>query len=54
MGALLNFNFFNVNPKFDNEIAKFTSKNAWIQIFATYLKLVRVLLDVGIIANAKF
>ena len=35
-----NFNFFNVNPKFHNEILKFTIQIAWIQIFTTFLTLV--------------
>ena len=28
-------------PKFDNEILKFTSQLAWMQIFTTFLTLVR-------------
>ena len=41
-------------PKFFNEIVKFTSQIAWKQILTTFLKLVRELLDVEIIANARF
>ena len=52
--SLSNFNIFNVNLQFFNEIMKFTSKIAWKQIFTTFLILVSDSLDVGIIANASF
>ena len=39
-GSLPNFNFFNVNPQFFNEVVKFTSQIAWKQIFTTFLTLV--------------
>ena len=52
-GSLHNFNFFNVNPKFFNEIIKFTSQISWKQIFTAFPTLVSELLDVGIIANAR-
>ena len=48
----LTFIFSMYTPKFDNEIVKFTSEIARIQIF-TFLTLVWVLLDVGIITNAS-
>ena len=38
--SLPNFNFFNVTPKFFNEIVKFTSQIAQKQIFTTFLALV--------------
>ena len=40
--------------KFFNEVVKFDSQIAWIQIFTTFLTLVRDLLDVGITANTRF
>ena len=39
-GSQPNFNFFNVTPKFFNEIVKFTSQIAWKQIFTTFLTLI--------------
>ena len=41
-------------PKFDNEIGKFTAQIAYIQIFTTFLTLVKELLDGGVITNAIF
>ena len=39
-GSQPNFNFFNVNSTFFNEIVTFTSQIAWKQIFTTFLTLI--------------
>ena len=53
-GLYLTLNFSMQIPKLFNEIVKFTSQIAWKQIFTTFPTLVWELLDVGIIANARF
>ena len=53
-GVYVSLIFFNINPKFDNKIAKFTDQIARIQIFKPFLTLFWQLLDVGIMTNANF
>ena len=44
----------NISLELSGGIVKFKSQIAWKQIFTTFLTLVWDILDVGIIANAKF
>ena len=53
VGLYLTLIFSIETPKFFNEFVKFTSQIAWMQIFTTFLTVVRQLLDIGIIANAS-
>ena len=53
-GSLLKFDFFDVNAKIFNEIAKFTSPIAGREISTTFLTLVCEFLDARIITNARF
>ena len=53
-GGLYLTNFFNVNPQILQQNRKIHVSNCKIQIFPTFLTLVRELLDVGIMANARF
>ena len=51
-GSLPNFNFFNVNPLIFQQNRKVHLSNCHKNVSTTFLTLVSVFLDVGIIVNA--